>query len=177
VFGTIQQAVQCSECNGQGKRPEKACKQCKGTGVERKTSHTEVMIPAGIADGEAIRISGAGEYPGTGGRAGDLFVRIRVKPHPLFERDGYDVHTTVHVPYSTLLLGGEIKIDTIDGVGSLKIPEHTQPETIFKLRDKGIQHLQSSGRGDQLVTVQALVVKKLTHEQKSAIEGLRKVGL
>jgi len=177
MFGTIQSASQCPECHGKGKQPKVLCKQCKGTGVERKTTTLDVPIPAGIAEGEAIRVTGAGEYPGSGGRSGDLFVRVHVKRHHLFERDGYDVISSVQVPYSTMLLGGEIDIDTVDGKGSLKIPENTQPGTIFKVRGKGIQHVQSTGRGDHLITVQALIAKKLSREQRNALEELRKAGL
>ncbi len=177
VFGTIKSAVQCPDCQGKGKRPKSLCSRCKGTGVERKSSELDISIPAGISDGEVIRITGAGEYPGNGGRGGDLFVRVHVKPHPVFTRDGYDIRSTVYIPYSTLLLGGEVTIDTVEGTGSLKIPENTQPGTIFKLRGKGIPHLQNTGRGDHLVVVQSLVTKKLTREQRKTLEELRSVGL
>jgi len=177
MFGNMQSAVSCPECQGKGNRPKKLCKHCKGLGVERRSSSLDVPIPAGISDGEAIRITGAGEFPGGGGRAGDLYVRVRVKNHPVFERDGFDIHSVAHAPYSTLLLGGEVEIDTVDGLGSLKIPENTQPGTVFKMRGKGIPHLQRSGQGDHLVTVQSLVVKKLTHDQRKALEELQKTGL
>lgn len=177
MFGTIQSAAQCPECFGKGKRPKHLCKHCKGTGVERKTVELDIPIPAGINESEAIRITGGGEFPGVGGKAGDLFVRVHIKSHPLFSRDEQTILSTVEVPYSTLLLGGEIDIDTIDGKGSLKIPENTQPNTVFKLRGKGIPYLQRSGQGDHLVTVIAQVSKRLSGEQRRALEELRKAGL
>ena len=177
VFGTIQTMVACSDCRGKGKKPSEPCKDCDGTGIERKTREHKFDIPAGINDGEGIRIAGEGEYPGDGGRSGDLIVRIRVKAHPHLERDGNEILSRVEVPYSTLQLGGETEVETVDGMGSLKIPEGTQAGTVFKLRGKGVPYLHSSSRGDQLVTVMPQVAKKLSKEQKQALENLRNAGL
>jgi molecular chaperone DnaJ len=165
------------DCMGTGKKPEKACKACGGVGVERKTVKMSIDIPAGISDGEALKVAGAGENPGQGGKPGDLFVRVRVRPHPTFSRESNDVLSTVCVPYSMLALGGSADIETVDGPGSLKIPDGTQPGTVFKLRGKGVPFLRSRGRGDHLVTVQPIVEKKLSREQRDAVERLRKEGL
>lgn len=177
MFGVMQSAVPCPECGGKGSKPSQLCAQCKGAGIERKTKEIEVDIPAGIAEGETLKVSGEGEYPGFGGRPGDLYIHARVKSHPMFEREGSDVVSSVRIPYSTLVLGGEIEIDTVDGKGSLKIPEATEAGTIFKIRGKGFPFLRSSGRGDHLVTIQSLVQRKLTKEQRQAIETLRDIGL
>jgi len=176
-FGTIQTATSCPECGGQGKRNSVDCKYCSGTGIERRTKELEVEIPGGIGDGEAIKLTGAGEFPGHGGRSGDLYVRIRVKKHPIFSREGHDVLSTVFVPFSTLVLGGEIEIETVDGRGTLKIPESTQAGTIFRIRGKGFPYHRSGARGDHLVTVQPLIKKKLTREERQAVEKLKEAGL
>jgi molecular chaperone DnaJ len=123
------------------------------------------------------RLQGEGEHPGAGGKAGDLFVRVRVKSHPVFDRDGFDVTSLLRIPYSTLVLGGDVQLDTVEGSGTLAIPEGTQPGTVFQIRGKGFPHIRSSSRGDHLVTVQAEVKKKLTREQKQALEELKKAGL
>ena len=176
-FGNVQMNVQCPECSGLGTLHSALCTHCKGTAVERITHALEVQIPAGIADGEAIRVTEGGEYPGNGGKSGDLFIRVYVKSHPLFTRDGPDVVSTVRIPYSTLALGGDIEIDTVDGKGTLKIPESTEPGTVFQIRQKGFPNVRSGARGDQLVTIQPLVQKKLSREQREALGRLKEEGL
>ncbi len=177
MFGNIQTNVTCPDCQGRGERPSAICKHCNGIGIERKTKELTLNIPAGINDGEGIQVTGEGEYPGPGGKPGNLLVRVHIKHHPVFSRDGYDVLTNSQVPFSILVLGGEVTIETVEGEGGLKIPEGTQPGTVFKIRNKGIPHLHGSGRGDQLVTVIPLVPKKLSKEQKHLMDELRKAGL
>lgn len=177
MFGTMQSAVVCPECGGQGSRPSQVCKRCSGAGIERKTKELEIDVPAGIADGETLKLAGEGEHPGFGGRPGDLYLRINVQSHPMFDREGNNILSLARVPYSTLVLGGKFDIETVDGKGTLTIPATTEPGTVFKLRGKGFPSLRSHGRGDHLVTVQPLVQRKLSTEQRHAIEGLRKTGL
>jgi molecular chaperone DnaJ len=177
IFGTVQVSATCGDCFGTGKIPEKPCSRCKGSGSERQEKELQIEIPAGISEGEAIRIEGQGEHPGKGGKAGDLFVRIHVTSHSLFEREGNDVRSTVYVPYTTLALGGSISVETVDGPGDLKVPEATPSGSVFRLRGKGVPFLRSSGRGDQYVIVQPDVKTKLTKEQKRLLEDLRKEGL
>ncbi len=177
MFGMIQTNVTCSECAGVGSRPKEACATCKGLGVERKNKEIEVPLPPGMDDGEAVRVTGAGEYPGASGVAGDLYVRVRVKSHPVFTRDGLNVRSTIHVPFSTFALGGEIEIDTVDGKGTLKIPEATDPGTVFQIRHKGFPATRSSGRGDHLVTVATESPRKLSKDQRKLFEQLRDAGL
>lgn len=177
IFGNVQMQVPCAECHGTGKIPEKPCHTCKGVGIERREKELTIHVPAGISEGEAMRIDGEGEYPGKGGKAGDLYVRIHVKQHSLFVREGNDVHTKMDIPFTTLVLGGAITIETVDGEGELRIPEGTSSGSVFRVRGKGVPFLRSSGRGDQFVTVQAEVKQKLSREQKKMLEELRSAGL
>ena len=177
MFGTIQTNVTCPECAGIGSRPKEACGTCKGLGIERKTKELDIPIPGGIDDGEAVRVSGGGEYPGANGVAGDLYVRARVKSHSVFTRDGLNVLSTVHIPFSMFALGGEIEIDTVDGKGTLKIPEATDPGTVFQIRHKGFPSTRSGNRGDQLVTIAAEAPRKLNRDQRKLLEQMRDAGL
>jgi molecular chaperone DnaJ len=173
----MQSNVTCGECAGRGTKPSETCSTCKGTGIERKTSDITINIPAGISSGEALRLNGQGEYPGAGGVAGDLYIRVHVKSHPVFSREGDDIHSTVHVPYSLLLLGGSWEIETIDGKGSLKIPEGTEAGTVFRIRSKGAPRVNGSHRGDHICTVIPLAPRKLSREQRKSLEALREAGL
>jgi len=176
-FGTIQSTVTCPECTGRGSKPDKICEDCKGTGAVRNNRELEINIPGGISIGDSLKISGAGEFPGQGGIAGDLYVHINVAPHKVFSRSGNDVVSIVKVPYSILSLGGEIAIETVDGTGKLTIPEATEPGTVFKIMGKGFPYHGFSGRGDHLVTVQTSVNKRLSSEQKKILKELRDLGL
>lgn len=176
-FGTIQTTVECPECAGTGSKADTACKTCAGTGAERRTKEIQISIPPGIADGEALKVAGEGEFPGKNGQAGDLYVRVSVASHPVFTREGNNVLSTVRIPYSTLVLGGDVDIDTVDGKGSLSIPAGTESGTVFKIRAKGFPYLRSGGRGDMLVTVHPLVPSRPTKEQKMSLEDLRDAGL
>lgn len=170
ILGSFQTVAVCSRCNGQGKLPEKSCKKCGGAGVAKGTREISINIPAGIADGEVLRVSGEGEAMPHGGRAGDLFLAVRVRPDKRFARDGFDVRSIAEVPFSRAALGGEVSIETIDGPVELKIPAGTQPGAEFRLRARGIPHLKRSGRGDHIVEVTIAVPKKLTREQKRVLE-------
>lgn len=176
-FGTIQMSSPCVECQGRGKRPEKTCHLCRGMGIERREEKVAIAIPAGIADGETLKVPGQGEAAPYGGRAGDLYVRIRVKHDPDFERDGNNLVSQLSVPFTIMALGGVVEVHTMDGKTSLKIPEGTQPNTIFTLRGQGVPYTRSGGRGDQLVRVQPEVPKKLSREQKRLLEDLKKEGM
>lgn len=177
VFGSVQTAATCETCSGTGSVPEKPCTTCKGVGVERRTKTITVDIPAGISDGEALKFTGEGEYPGANGRAGDLYVRIRVSSDKTFTREGNDIFSTAEVPFSTLALGGSISVETIEGNESLSVPSGTRPGTVFRLRGKGVPFLRSRGRGDHHVTVTPVVPKHLSREQKKLLEDLKREGL
>ncbi len=177
MFGTIQTAVTCPKCQGRGQTWSESCKVCHGGGVERREQQLQIDIPAGIATGEILKVVGEGEAVAHGARPGDLYVRVRVQEDPRFQREGNDVHAKQEVPYSLLTLGGEIEVETLQGKTTLKIPEGTQPGTQFTLRNQGIPFLRSSGKGNHIVHVTPFVPKKLTREQREALEKLKMLGI
>ncbi len=162
----------CGQCRGAGKVIAKPCPACKGGGTVEKNRKLTVKIPAGIATGQRLRLTGEGEGGTHGGPTGDLYVVIIVREHEFFQRDGNDLHCQVPLPFTTLALGGEIKVPGIEGDETLKIAESTQTGTVFRLRAKGMPDVSGRGRGDLLVTVQAVTPKKLTKDQKELLEQL-----
>jgi molecular chaperone DnaJ len=162
----------CGQCRGAGKVITKPCPDCQGAGSIEQTRKLTVKIPAGIATGQRLRLSGEGEAGTLGGPAGDLYVVIFVKEHEFFQRDGNHVQCTVPLAFTTLALGAEVKVPGIDGEETLKVPESTQTGTTFRIRGKGMPDVSGRGRGDLLVTVQAVTPKKLTKEQKKLLEQL-----
>ena len=162
----------CGQCRGAGKVVSKPCPDCRGAGTKEQTRKLTVKIPAGIATGQRLRLSGEGEAGTLGGPPGDLYVVIYVREHEFFQRDGNDLHCTVPLAFTTLALGDEIKVPGIDGEEVVKIPESTQTGTRFRLRGKGMPDVSGRGRGDLLVTVQAITPKKLTKEQKKLLQQL-----
>lgn len=171
-FGAFQSSSTCETCRGSGSTPERPCTACNGIGVRTETRTIPFRIPAGINDGETIKIPGSGEAPAYGGQSGDLYVHIRVSAHPDFLRKGNDVFSSAFLPMTPFFLGGEVEIRTMEGPVSLKIPAGTQSGTVFKLRGKGFPYLHGHGRGDHSVTVYPDIPKKLTREQKKLIEEL-----
>jgi molecular chaperone DnaJ len=162
----------CGQCRGAGKVISKPCPSCRGNGTVEKTRKLTVKIPAGIATGQRLRLSGEGEAGALGGPPGDLYVVIFVREHEFFRRDGNDLHCTVPLPFTTLALGGEVSVPGIDGEHTVKVPESTQTGSTFRLRGKGLPDVSGRGHGDLLVTVQAMTPKKLTREQKKLLEQL-----
>jgi molecular chaperone DnaJ len=162
----------CGQCRGAGKVITKPCQACRGAGTIEQMRKLTVKIPAGIATGQRLRLAGDGEAGTLGGPPGDLYVVIFVREHEFFQRDGNDLHCTVPLAFTTLALGGEIKVPGIDAEQTVKIPESTQTGTTFRLRGKGMPDVSGRGHGDLLVTVQAMTPKKLTKEQKKLLEQL-----
>ena len=162
----------CGQCRGAGKIITKPCPACRGNGAVEKTRKLSVKIPAGIATGQRLRLSGEGEAGALGGPPGDLYVVIFVREHEFFRRDGNDLHCTVPLPFTTLALGGEVSVPGIEGEHTVKVPESTQTGSTFRLRGKGLPDVSGRGHGDLLVTVQAMTPKKLTREQKKLLEQL-----
>ena len=162
----------CGQCRGAGKVIAKPCHTCKGGGTVEKTRKLTVKIPAGIATGQRLRLTGEGEAGTHGGPTGDLYVVIIVREHEFFQRDGNDLHCRVPLPFTTLALGGEIKVPGIEGTETIKVAESTQTGTVFRLRGKGLPDVSGRGRGDLLVTVQAVTPKKLTKDQRRLLEEL-----
>jgi molecular chaperone DnaJ len=165
----------CGQCRGTGSVIAKPCSTCKGLGRVPKERKLTVKIPAGIATGQRMRISGEGEGGAAGGPAGDLYVVVHVQDHPFWQRDGNDLYCEIPVNFPTLALGGEIHIPTLDGHEAFKIPEGTQTGSAFRLRGRGMPDVGGRGRGDLVVTVKVMTPKKLTKEQKKLLEQLQGV--
>lgn len=173
ILGAMQTAVLCPTCHGQGKIPTKKCKHCGGDGRVKSESVYTVKIPAGIDNGEAIRLSGKGESGGAFGESGDLFIRVHVEEEKGFEREGFDIYTEAIIDYPLAVLGGTTEIDTLDGKKKLTIPEGTHSHQKFRLRGLGVPYLQRSGRGDQYINVIVDVPKKVSKKAKKLLEELR----
>ncbi|MEM7816061.1 MAG: molecular chaperone DnaJ [Candidatus Aenigmatarchaeota archaeon] len=159
----------CDRCEGEGTIIEVPCKNCNGTGKERKTRKVRVKIPAGVDDGQYLRLAGQGQPGYKGGPSGDLYIEIRVKEHPVFERHGNDIFCKTTIDIGTAILGGEITIPTLTGTARLKIPPGTQSHTVFRLKGQGMPHIKSGKRGDQLVKVVVEIPKRLSRKQEHLI--------
>lgn len=171
-FGAMQTQRTCDRCGGKGKIITNPCKSCDGKGRIRSTFEQNVDIPAGIDDGQVINLRGGGDSGINGGPAGDLRIGVTVRPHPVFERDGFDVYCEVPITFAQAALGAEITVPTLDGKVKFTIHEGTQPGDEFKLKGKGIQRLNYSGKGDQYVKVVLEIPKNLSSKQKELIKEL-----
>ena len=176
-LGVIQTAAMCQECHGRGTVPEQKCITCDGTGVHAQNKTLNVQIPAGIATGETIRLTGQGEAAPYGGTTGDLYIHVRVAAHARLRRNGSDIVSEEHVPLSMLLLGGTVTVETVQGTGDLKIPAGTAAGTTFRLRNHGMPSLHNRSKGDHLITVMPEIPTKLSREQKKAAETMKEAGL
>jgi molecular chaperone DnaJ len=165
----------CPQCRGAGKIIAKPCSTCRGAGRVARERKIKVKIPAGIATGQQLRVQGEGEGGSAGGPAGDLFVAVHVQEHEFFRRDGVNLFCEIPVNFTTLALGGEIHVQTLDGKETVKIPEGTQTGTTLRLRGKGMPDVSGRGRGDLFATVQVLTPKKLSREQRTLLDQLSKV--
>ncbi len=175
-FGQFVNVKTCDACNGEGKIITHPCETCHGKGRVSKNSRISLNIPAGIDDGQTISLNGEGESGLRGGPAGDLYVTIHIKKHPIFKREGYDVVCDVPISFTQAALGGEIEIPTIDGIIKYTIPEGTQTSTVFKLKGKGIKRLRSNSRGDQYFRVIVEVPKKLNQKQKDLLRQFAEIS-
>jgi molecular chaperone DnaJ len=174
LFGMIRQNVLCETCRGAGKVPEKPCKTCKGEG--RTTGHktVRVRIPAGIDDGQTLRVTGEGEAGKHGSAAGDLLVHIRVESDKRFEREGDDIRSTVSLHVIDAVLGTKIDVETVHGTSTIDIPAGTQPGQVLRLKGKGMPVVNTARTGDHFLTVGIVVPTKLSKEEKKLFEELRK---
>lgn len=170
VFGTFQTTKECDACHGKGKIPEKKCKQCGGSGVSKETIEKTIKIPAGIDDGQKLRLSGMGNASLEGGPNGDLYVYITIKKHPFFVRNGEDIICEVPITFTKAALGGEIEIPTLNGKKTIKIPAGTQNDKLFKLKGEGIKNPRHHFVGDQIVRIKIEVPVNLSDEQKELLE-------
>ncbi|MFA5248554.1 MAG: molecular chaperone DnaJ [Patescibacteria group bacterium] len=172
ILGAIQTEATCSACGGEGKIPSKKCSACHGVGTIYDEVKFKVKIPAGVDDGGRIRLSGYGEAGEKGAGMGDLYLNIRVRPSEKFKREDYEILTKKEITFTQATLGDKIEIETIHGKVELKIPEGTQFGTVFKLKNKGIPHLNGKIFGDHLVEVIIKTPKNLSGKQKKALKEL-----
>ena len=166
----VQQST-CPTCHGTGEIISDPCPACRGEGRVREDSHITIRIPAGVATGSQLRIAGEGDAGVHGGPTGDLHVFIDVKPHDIFQREGNDLSCTVPVTLSLAVSGGRLKVPTLEGAATIKLPEGTQNGMIFRLRGKGMKALRSSDVGDMLVEVEVEIPTQLTKDQMDKLNA------
>jgi molecular chaperone DnaJ len=172
VFGQVVRVVPCDRCGGDGKIAEKPCGVCGGSGRTREQRTWEVEVPAGIDDGQRIRIAGAGHAGEAGGRQGDLYVEVRVRQDERFARQGTELVTRVPIPVTTAMLGGEVSVPTLNGDQSVKVPAGAQHGDVTVLRRHGLPPLRGGPRGDQHVVFELVVPSKLSREQREQARRL-----
>jgi molecular chaperone DnaJ len=173
-FSTFVSLEPCRTCQGQGEIIDKPCTVCSGSGRFKKNKKLKLEIPAGVEDGMTLQLQGEGE-PSENGIAGDLLIRVHVRPHSIFERleDGHLLYN-LNLKFTDLALGTDVKVPTLDGHEKLKIPQGTQPNTILNIRGKGLPHYGNYGRGDQLVRINVKIPTKLNDRQKLLLKELDK---
>ncbi len=174
IFGAITHSSICPECKGEGKSPEAPCNVCKGEGRIKGLEEFDFEIPGGVDTGQSLKVTGMGDAGRRGGKSGDLFVRIFVKPHPFFTRKGDDLHLNLPISFSQAVLGGEIDMPTLEGKEiSLKVPSKTESGRVFRIRGKGIPRFSGFGRGDMLVKLVIDIPNRLTKKQKELLEKMK----
>ena len=177
-FGAFTRYTLCPECSGEGQTPEKPCNVCKGEGRIKGEDKIKISIPAGVDTNQVIKVEGKGEAGRKGGRAGDLYVRIFVKKHPIFQRKGDDLWMSWPISFSQAALGDEIEIPVIDGKKILlKVPSGTQSGKVLRISGKGIPRFSGWGRGHLFVKLTIKTPQRLSKEQKRLLERLKKEGL
>ncbi|WP_111741075.1 molecular chaperone DnaJ [Leminorella richardii] len=169
-FFAVQQT--CPTCHGRGKIIKDPCNKCHGQGRVEKTKTLSVKIPAGVDTGDRIRLSGEGQAGENGAPAGDLYVQVQVKQHPIFERDGNNLYCEVPISFAMAALGGEIEVPTLDGRVNLKIPAETQTGKLFRMRGKGVKSVRGGSQGDLLCRVVVETPVKLNEKQKQLLKEL-----
>ena len=174
-FFSIQQT--CPACHGTGKIIPDPCETCHGAGRVRRHKTLSVKIPPGVDQDDRIRLSGEGEAGVNGGPSGDLYVVISLKAHPVFQREGSDLHCEMPISFATAALGGEIEIPTLDGHATIKIPTETQTGQVFRLRGKGIKHVRGAQHGDLFCHVAIETPVKLTSRQKDILREFEAINL
>ncbi|MCL1951371.1 MAG: molecular chaperone DnaJ [Oscillospiraceae bacterium] len=174
-FGVISSSKTCTKCNGRGKVIENPCAKCHGGGRVRKRTMIDIVIPPGIDNGQALRVGGEGNKGTNGGPAGDLIVGVSVRPHAVFERDGYDLWCDITVQFWQAALGDTLTVPTLEGGAELRLPAGTQPGTVLSLRGRGVPVLHGGSRkGDLYLRVQVETPAQLSAEQRHLVEQLRR---
>ncbi len=175
-FGRFMNVSTCPRCHGEGEIIRTPCTHCMGRGTQRRTRTLTVEIPAGVEDGQRIKLAGEGEAGERGGPPGDLYVFLSVRPHEFFERRGYDIYCEIPISFVQAALGGEVEVPTLEGHAKLRIPEGTQSGTLLRLRSQGIPRLRGHGRGDQFVRVRVVTPTKLNAKQREALLAFAEAG-
>ncbi len=170
VFGEFVRAQTCPDCRGRGQIVEHPCRECRGAGRVSESRTLDVDVPAGIHDGQRIRVSGEGHAGALGGRAGDVYVLVRVNPDPRFVREGNDIYSQVDLTIVQAALGATVAVETLDGETELELPAGVQPGEVRVLRGKGMPVLQGFGHGDHRVLVNVSVPRRLSDEQRRLLE-------
>ena len=177
-FGSFTRLTICPECGGEGYRPDKLCNVCKGEGRIRGEDKIKIFIPAGVDTNQVIKVEDKGEAGRRGGKPGDLYVRIFVKPHSIFKRKGDDLYISLAISFSQAALGDEVEALTLEGKKILlTVPAGTESGKILRISDKGIPHFSGYGKGNLYVELIVKTPKKLTKKQKELLEQLRKEDL
>lgn len=176
IMGSFQTVRECSVCHGTGEVPKEKCPTCAGAGVRRTEQDIKIDIPAGIQNGEMIRLTGQGEAV-QGGTPGDLYVKIHVKKHHTITRDGANLYTNLHIKLSDALLGNHYKVDTLDGAIDIKIPEGVKHGEILRVKGKGVPQGSLKSRGDFMVKIAIDIPQKLSRKAKKLIEELKEEGI
>jgi molecular chaperone DnaJ len=174
LFGQFINTAVCSDCHGEGTIVKDACPDCRGAGYQKQKRRISVKVPAGIDNGNGIRITSEGEAGYRGGPAGNLYVMVSVKPHEFFTREADNVIYEMAVNFAQAALGGEAEVPTLHGPSKLKIPAGSQTGKVFRLKEKGIPHLHGMGHGDQMVVLRVVTPESLSKEQRRLFEELAK---
>jgi molecular chaperone DnaJ len=178
IFGSFTSVGVCPECNGEGTIPEKPCNVCRGEGRIKAQETIEIKVPAGVDSNQVIKVEGKGEAGKKGGKSGNLYARIYVKKHSIFERKEDDLFTLLQINFSQAALGDEVELKVIDGTNILlEVPSGTESGKILRISGKGIPHFQGHGRGNLYVELKINTPKKLSKTQKELIEKLKKEGI
>ncbi len=177
ILGAMQTVSVCPKCQGEGVVMKTPCRQCQGAGRTEGTETISVKIPAGIATGQKIKLTGKGEAGRRGTPGGDLYIEIQVEADKRFKRDDDDILSITTIPLSTAVLGGTVEVETIDGPSSLKIPAGTTSGTVMTIKGKGIAHLRGRGRGDHRMTIEIEIPTKVSAKVKKLLQELREEGV
>jgi molecular chaperone DnaJ len=172
LIGQMVTSSPCARCGGSGQIIASPCAECRGEGRSVEERTYTVDIPAGVDTGSTLRLSGRGAVGPRGGAAGDLYVHLRVAPHPRFQRDGADLVTTVHLPYTQATLGTTLDFETLDGSEEIEVPRGTASGTTFRLRGRGVPHLERRSRGDLLIEAVVDVPTDLSDEEEEVVRRL-----
>jgi molecular chaperone DnaJ len=172
VFGQVVRAMPCDRCGGEGRIPQTPCERCGGAGRVSEMRTWEVEVPAGIEDGQRVRIAGAGHAGAAGGRQGDLYVEVRIEPDERFTRQGTELIARAEVPVTTAIVGGEVFVPTLEGEVAMEVPAGTQHGDVALLNGRGLPPLHGGRRGDQHVVFELVVPTDLDPEQREAAERL-----